>query len=143
MPQVPPFAVAASTVRVPVTVAAALRRATADLRQNLIDGRRPAGLTGADTLAARPPGNADHPVTPEAAHGNADTPAGSPRPWAGLARGYLILVLVLRPHRPRPADSITVYIATTADPLSERPDGSTPRRRRGQDRPGPEPDATP
>ncbi|MER7401336.1 hypothetical protein ABT373_02350 [Streptomyces sp. NPDC000070] len=93
------------------------------------------GLTGGTAPTARHPRKADR-------------PGRTCRPWAGLARGYLTLVLALFP-RPRPAHTtITVYIATTG-PLSERPTGSAPGHRRGQDRPGPgpepgpEPDATP
>ncbi|WP_306924116.1 hypothetical protein [Streptomyces luteogriseus] len=71
-------------------------------------------------------------------------PPGRPfRPWARLARGYLAFVLTLLP-RPRPAHTtITVYITTTDSVLSERPGGSAPSRRQGQDRRGPEPDAAP
>ncbi|WP_052310253.1 hypothetical protein [Streptomyces viridochromogenes] len=136
--QVPPFAVAASTVRVPATLTPALRRATENLRRHLAPEQRPAGLTGADTPTAPRPGSAGHlGGTEPAAPGNARISLGRPRPWAGLARGYLTLVLALSP-RPRPA-----AVTTTTDPLSERPDGSAPRRRRGRDRPAPGPDGAP
>ncbi|MFJ8052505.1 hypothetical protein [Streptomyces luteogriseus] len=115
------------------------------------------GLTGTDALAALAgviagdstvtvadltavtgdvPTGARPPCTPE--------PPGRPsRPWARLARDYLALVLTLLP-RPRPAHTtITVYITTTDSVLSERPGGSAPSRRPGQDRRGPEPDAAP
>ncbi|MFI7137842.1 hypothetical protein ACIBQ5_08825 [Streptomyces massasporeus] len=89
-----------------------------------------AAVTGNVPAGARPP------CSPE--------PPGKPsRPWARLARGYLALVLTLLP-RPRPAHTtITVYITTTDSVLSERPGGSAPSRRQGQDRRGPEPDAAP
>ncbi|MFD8223590.1 hypothetical protein ACFV16_05380 [Streptomyces massasporeus] len=107
-----------------------------------------AGVIGADTtltitdlsaVTGPVPAEARPPCTPE--------PPGKPsRPWARLARDYLALVLTLLP-RPRPAHTtITVYI-TTSDSvlsvLSERPGGSAPSRRQGQDRRGPEPDAAP
>ncbi|MFH8660328.1 hypothetical protein [Streptomyces afghaniensis] len=183
LPQVPPFAVAASTVRVPAGLTTALRRTTADLRQRLADGLRPAGptpaagvpaatgrtgagdgtavpavpgVTGAGAVSAVP-GLADAgdvsailgltggPAPAAQYPGHADRRGRTGRPWADLARSYLTLVLTLlpRPRRPAPT-TITVYITTT-EPLSERPTGSAPRHRRGQDRPGqgPEPDATP
>ncbi|MGW7493546.1 hypothetical protein ACWGKA_04440 [Streptomyces luteogriseus] len=88
-----------------------------------------AGIGDAPT-EARPP------CTPE--------PPGKPsHPWARLARDYLALVLALLP-RPRLAHTtITVYITTTDSALNERPGGSAPSRRQGQDRRGPEPDAAP
>ncbi|MFE1945890.1 hypothetical protein ACWGJ0_08755 [Streptomyces massasporeus] len=115
------------------------------------------GLTGADALAVlagvigadstltvadltavtgNVPAGARPPCSPE--------PPGKPsRPWARLARDYLALVLTLLP-RPRPGHTtITVYITTTDSVLSERPGGSAPSRRQGQDRRGPEPDAAP
>ncbi|WP_336621300.1 hypothetical protein [Streptomyces sp. DH10] len=53
LPPVPPFAAAASTVRVPAGLTTALRRTTADLRQRLAKGRWPAGPTrGAEASAA-------------------------------------------------------------------------------------------
>ncbi|MFF5978343.1 hypothetical protein ACFY78_05750 [Streptomyces olindensis] len=95
-------------------------------------------LTG-PTPAALRPGNPAAPGWP----GTPTAPGRSPHSWAELARGYLTLVLALLP-RPRPAHTtITVFIATTDDLLTERPDGSAPSRRRGRNRRGPEPDATP
>ncbi|MEU6915610.1 hypothetical protein [Streptomyces olindensis] len=95
-------------------------------------------LTG-PTPAAPRPGNPGAPGRP----GAPAAPGRSPHSWAELARGYLTLVLALLP-RPRPAHTtITVFIATTDDLLSERPDGSAPSRRRGRNRRGPGPDATP
>ncbi|MFI8833839.1 hypothetical protein ACIGPN_22825 [Streptomyces afghaniensis] len=188
----PPFAVAASTVRVPAGLTTVLRRTTADLRQRLADGGRPAGLTraavapaatgrtgagdvtavpgvtGARDVSAAPglAGAADVSAIPGLAGagdvsailgltggpapaaqqpGSAERRGRTGRPWADLARSYLTLVLTLLPRPRRPAHTtITVYITTT-EPLSERPTGSAPRHRRGQDRPGPgpEPDATP
>ncbi|MEV5103529.1 hypothetical protein ACFQ7G_30925 [Streptomyces massasporeus] len=95
-------------------------------------------LTVADLTAVTGdiPAEARPPCTPE--------PPGKPsRPWARLARDYLALVLTLLP-RPRPAHTtITVYITTTGSVLSERPGGSAPSRRQGQERRGPEPDAAP
>ncbi|UOB13603.1 hypothetical protein MQE23_33130 [Streptomyces sp. HP-A2021] len=180
LPPVPPFAVAASTVRVPAGLTTVLRRTTADLRQRLADGGRPAGLTraavvpaatgrtGAGDVTAVPgvtgardvsavPGLAGAgdvsailgltggPAPAAQQPGSAERRGRTGRPWADLARSYLTLVLTLLPRPRRPAHTtITVYITTT-EPLSERPTGSAPRHRRGQDRPGPgpEPDATP
>ncbi|WDV50956.1 hypothetical protein PV963_11560 [Streptomyces coeruleorubidus] len=180
LPPVPPFAAAASSVRVPATLTTALRHTTADLRQRLAHGWRPPDPTalgdvsaatgrtgGGEVMAVQRPVGADDvsaagltspadvsailgltsgTATTAQHPGNTDRPGRASRPWADLARSYLTLVLTLLP-RPRPAHTtITVYIATTA-PLSERPTGSAPRHRRGQDRPGPgpgpEPDATP
>ncbi len=141
-PPVPVFAADASTLRVPVTLTTALRHKTADLQNHLALGRRPTDSAGPGDLPA-----ATDPARPGAPSGSPETPGEtgrtSPRrAWSDRARGYLTLVLTLLP-RPRPAHTtITVYIATT-EPLSERPDGSAPHRRRGQDRPGPEPDAAP
>ncbi|GAA4334221.1 hypothetical protein GCM10023086_65960 [Streptomyces venetus] len=136
-PQVPPFAVAASTVRVPATFTPALRRATEDLRRHLAPTRGPVGITGADTPTAPGPGMPAHLGDTEAVPGNARASLSRPRPWAGLARGCLTLVLALSP-RSRPA-----FVTTATGPLSGRPDGSAPRRRRGRDRPGPGPDGAP
>ncbi|GGW53383.1 hypothetical protein GCM10010320_37820 [Streptomyces caelestis] len=181
LPPVPPFAAAASTIRVPATLTTALRHTTADLRQRLAHGRRatdPTGVgdvsaatgrtgtgdvmavpgrTGAGKVSAATGLTSPSDVSailgltggtaPTARHPHkADGPGRTCRPWGDLARSYLTLVLALLP-RPRPAHTtITVYIATTG-PLSERPTGSAPRHRPGQDRPGPgpgpEPDATP
>ncbi|WP_307174573.1 hypothetical protein [Streptomyces africanus] len=56
LPPVPPFAAAASTVRVPAGLTTALRRTTADLRQRLAKGRRPTDPTraGAGDMTAVP-----------------------------------------------------------------------------------------
>ncbi|MEU1849040.1 hypothetical protein ABZ499_07020 [Streptomyces sp. NPDC019990] len=147
LPPVPVFAAAASTLRVPVTPTAALRRTGEGLRQRLTAGRRPAGPTGSThesaTPALRVTGPLTLPVTGPTDGAGISGPGGrSIRPWAGLARGYLTLILALRP-RPRSTDTITVVIVRTTSPVSERPDGSAPRHRRVQDRPGPAPDATP
>lgn len=115
------------------------------------------GLTGTDALAVLAgvigAGGTLTVADPTAVTGNvpAETwpprtpePRGKPsRPWARLARDYLALVLTLLP-RPRPAHTtITVYITMTDGVLSERPGGSAPSRRQGQDQRGPEPDAAP
>ncbi|WP_306967823.1 hypothetical protein [Streptomyces afghaniensis] len=184
LPPAPPFAAAASTVRVPAGLATALRRTTADLRRRLAKGRRPTGptraaeasaatgRTGAGDVTAVPgltgtgamsilagltsPGDVSEILgltggpAPAGQHrgnagrsGRTDRPGRNGRPWADRARSYLTLVLTLLPGPRRPAHTtITVYIATTA-PLSERPTGSAPRHPRGQNGPGPEPDATP
>ncbi|CAL9320500.1 hypothetical protein ABZ568_25645 [Streptomyces olindensis] len=168
---VPVFAATASTVRVPTGLAAALHQATAGLRQHLTQGWRPTGPTGtaAGPFGAGPTGAAAGPFgtgptgtaalrpgidpsatpgltgrTPAAPRpGTPAAPGRTPHPWAELARGYLTLVLALLP-RPRPAHTtITVFLATTDGFLSERPDCSAPSRRRGRNRRGPEPDATP
>ncbi|MZF89125.1 hypothetical protein [Streptomyces sp. SID5643] len=98
------------------------------------------GLTGTEALTAlvavtgNTPAEARPPCAPEA--------PGKSRPWTRLARDYLTLVLTLLP-RPRPAHTtITVYI-TADSTLSERPGGSAPSRRQGQEPWGPEPDAAP
>ncbi|MFF7488030.1 hypothetical protein ACFZBC_21355 [Streptomyces luteogriseus] len=93
-------------------------------------------VSGLTAVTGGVPAEVRPPCTPE--------PPGKPsRPWARLARDYLALVLTLLP-RPRPAHTtITVYITTTDSVLSERPGGSAPSRRPGQDRRGPEPDAAP
>ncbi|MFC9683106.1 hypothetical protein [Streptomyces sp. NPDC056948] len=152
LPPASPFAADASTLRVPVTLTAALRHATADLRQRLARGRRPADPAGAASGSAvtGPTGTGDPSAVADLQAGTGidrvgDLPAvpdRTSRPWADRARGYLTLVLTLLP-RPRPAHTtITVYIATT-ESLSERPDGSAPYRRHGQGRRGPEPGAAP
>ncbi|MFH9588334.1 hypothetical protein ACH4LS_24775 [Streptomyces luteogriseus] len=93
-------------------------------------------VSGLTAVTGDVPAEVRPPCTPE--------PPGKPsRPWARVARDYLALVLTLLP-RPRPAHTtITVYITTTDSVLSERPGGSAPSRRPGQDRRGPEPDAAP
>ncbi|MGX1561314.1 hypothetical protein [Streptomyces sp. NPDC055506] len=137
LPPVRVHAADASTLRVPATLATALRRTTADFRNRLAFGRRPTDPAGLPTTLSE---TGDLPGSPEAP---GETGRATPRrAWADRARGYLSLVLTLLP-RPRPAHTtITVYIATT-EPLSERPDGSAPYRRHGQDRRGPEPGAAP
>ncbi|MFJ8712770.1 hypothetical protein ACIRD9_06115 [Streptomyces violaceus] len=139
LPPVRVYAADASKLRVPATVTTALRRPTADLRNRLALGRRPTDSAGLPTTGPTSPSDTgDLPGSPETP---GETGRTAPRrAWADRARGYLTLVLTLLP-RPRPAHTtITVYIATT-EPLSERPDGSAPYRRHGQDRRGPEPGA--
>ncbi|MFH8498114.1 hypothetical protein [Streptomyces coeruleorubidus] len=75
LPPVPPFAAAASTVRVPAGLTTALRRTTEDLRQRLAKGPRPAdptraaeasaatGRTGAGDGTALPGRTGDLPAT--------------------------------------------------------------------------------
>ncbi|MFI6372709.1 hypothetical protein [Streptomyces sp. NPDC050546] len=137
LPPVRVYAADSSTLRVPATLATALRRTTADLRNRLAFGRRSTGSAGLPTVLSEPGDLPGGPGTP------GETGGATPlRAWSDRARGYLTLVLTLLP-RPRPAHTtITVYIATT-EPLSERPDGSAPYRRHGQDRRGPEPGAAP
>ncbi|MFF5962380.1 hypothetical protein ACFY64_01295 [Streptomyces collinus] len=94
-----------------------------------------ATVAGPSTVTGHAPAGARPSCTP-------DPPGKRSRPWARLARDYLTLVLTLLP-RLRPAHTtITVYI-TTDSTLSERPGGSAPPRRQGQDRWGPESDAAP
>ncbi|MFF9805252.1 hypothetical protein ACF1G5_09005 [Streptomyces coeruleorubidus] len=74
LPPVPPFSAAASTVRVPAGLITALRRTTADLRQRLAKGRRPAdpmraaegsaatGRTGSGDVTALPGLSGDLPA---------------------------------------------------------------------------------
>ncbi|MEU0214213.1 hypothetical protein ABZ281_03515 [Streptomyces sp. NPDC006265] len=115
------------------------------------------GLTGTDALAALAGViGVDNPLTvADLTAVTGDVPAGArppcvpepparpSRPRARLARDYLALVLTLLP-RPHPAHTtITVYITAPDSVLSERPGGSAPSRRQGQDRRGPEPDAAP
>ncbi len=108
----------------------------------------PAALTGLIGAGTTPTGTGPHVVTGHVPtgvrpSGTSGIPGRPSRPWARLARGYLTLVRTLLP-RPHPAHTtITVYITTTDSVLSERPGGSAPQRRQGQDRWGPEPDATP
>ncbi|MFI1417967.1 hypothetical protein ACH4VX_08225 [Streptomyces sp. NPDC020731] len=118
-PPVPVFAAAASTARtpaVPVTLATALRNATADLGRRIADGRRRTDRTPtAGGLAGeRPPW----------------------RLWAELARAYLTLALTLLP-RPRPVRTVTVFVAAS-DTLSVRPYGSAAAYRRPQGPPWPD-----
>ncbi|MFB7932315.1 hypothetical protein ACFC4C_24775 [Streptomyces sp. NPDC056039] len=135
------YAVDASTLRVPETLAMALRRTEADLRSRLAFGRRPTDSADPGGLPTTGPSETgDLPGSPETPGETGG--ATTRRAWADRARGYLSLVLTLLP-RPRPAHTtITVYIATS-EPLSERPDGSAPYRRHGQNHRGPEPDAAP
>ncbi|MET4659033.1 hypothetical protein ABID80_002748 [Streptomyces sp. PvP037] len=91
---VPVFAAAASTARIPATLATALRSATANL------GRRVTGPAPAARRDEQPPW----------------------RLWAELTRAYLTLVLTLLP-RPRPVRTVTVFVAA-GDTLRVRPYGS-------------------
>ncbi|MEG8280820.1 hypothetical protein [Streptomyces sp. AHA2] len=77
-------------------------------------GRAPSGGRTEARRPARPP--------------RTRTARGRPvRPWTRRARACLTYVLTLLP-RPRPAHTttITVYITTPGEPLSERQDGSAP-----------------
>jgi hypothetical protein len=70
------------------------------------------------------------------------TRPGEPLPWrqwADLARGYLALALAAMP-RPRPVQTVTVFVAAPQT-VTGRPYGPAPHRRRRDDR-GPGPDAT-
>ncbi|WP_208818464.1 hypothetical protein [Streptomyces marokkonensis] len=119
-PPVPVFAAAASTARVPATLATALRNATADLGRRITDGRWRAGrAAGAVLPDEQPPW----------------------RLWAELARAYLTLVVTWLP-RPRPVRTVTVFVAAS-ETLSVRPYGSSAAYRRPQGPPRPGPDATP
>ncbi|RDD90070.1 hypothetical protein DVZ84_04930 [Streptomyces parvulus] len=107
---VPALAPGASTGRIPATLTTALRRTATGL------GRR---------LARRD----------QAAPTRREAPAW--RLWADLARGYLSLALTLVP-RPRPARTLTVFVAT-ADTVSGRPAGPAPHPHRpGRREPGPD-----
>ncbi|MDG9715256.1 hypothetical protein [Streptomyces sp. DH24] len=61
------------------------------------------------------------------------------RQWADLVRGYLALALAALP-RPRPVQTVTVFVAAP-ESVTGRPYGPAPHRRRRDGR-GPEPDAT-
>lgn len=129
-PPVPVFAAAASTARIPATLAAALRHATADLGRRIAGGRR---RTGRASAAAGPPRPGVRSGLP-----------GEPPPWrlwAELARGYLTLALTLLP-RPRPVRTVTVFVAA-GETLSVRPYGPAAAYRRFQGPAWPGPDATP
>ncbi|MFI2376635.1 hypothetical protein ACH5AO_16390 [Streptomyces sp. NPDC018964] len=118
-PPVLAFEAAASTARIPATLATTLRKAAADLGRRVADGRR---------RTAR---------TPTAVRLAGEQPPW--RLWAELARAHLTLVLTLLP-RPRPVRTVTVFVAA-GDILSVRPYGSTAAHRRSQ---GPSwPDAAP
>ncbi|GHH94852.1 hypothetical protein GCM10017779_53090 [Streptomyces capillispiralis] len=131
-PPVPVFAAAASTARVPVTPATALRQATADLGRRIADGRWRTGRASTAVLPALP--------------GRPGLPGEPPwRLWAELARAYLTLVLTLLP-RPRPVRTVTVFVAAS-DTLTVRSYGSAAAHRPLQGPPWPDwpdwPDATP
>ncbi|CAL9426934.1 hypothetical protein SUDANB176_01973 [Streptomyces sp. enrichment culture] len=132
-PPVPVFAAAASTARIPATLAAALRRATADLGRRIAGGR---GRT-APASAAVGPVRPAHPGVPSGLPG--DPPPW--RLWAELARGYLTLALTLLP-RPRPVRTITVFVAAD-ETLSVRPYGPAAAHRRFRGPAWPGPDAAP
>ncbi|GGW89758.1 hypothetical protein GCM10010297_09110 [Streptomyces malachitofuscus] len=119
-PPVPVFAAAASTARIPVTLATALRNATANLGRRITDGGWRTGRTaGAVLPGEQPPW----------------------RLWAELARAYLTLVVTWLP-RPRPVRTVTVFVAAS-ETLSVRPYGSPAGYRSLQSPPWPGPDATP
>ncbi|MEY9489285.1 hypothetical protein RKD26_005079 [Streptomyces calvus] len=126
-PPVPVFAAAASTARIPATLATALRRATADLGRRIVDGPRRADRAATAVLPGRPGVPGEQPPW---------------RLWAELARAYLTLALTLLP-RPRPVRTVTVFVAAS-DTLSVRPYGSAAAHRPLPDPglPG-RPDATP
>lgn len=119
-PPVPVFAAAASTARIPVTLATALRNATADLGRRITDGRWRTGRTaGAVLPGEQPPW----------------------RLWAELARAYLTLVVTWLP-RPRPVRTVTAFVPAS-ETLSVRPYGSPAVYRSLRSPPWPGPDATP
>lgn len=116
-PPVPVFAAAASTARIPTTLATALRHATAELGRRITDGRRRGDRT---PTGGQPPW----------------------RLWAELARAYLTLVVSLLP-RPRPVRTVTVFVAAS-ETLSVRPYGRSAACRSLPSPPWPGwPDATP
>ena len=99
---VPAHAAAASTARTPFDLAALLRHAATELRHR---------VTRRDRDAVE-----------------LEEPSG-PRLWAELALSYLALALTLLP-RSRPMPTMTVFMATTADTVSERAAGRPlPRHR--------------
>ncbi|MGW0612100.1 hypothetical protein [Streptomyces sp. NPDC002788] len=144
LPPVQAFEAAASTARVPVTLAAALRDATADLRQRLTPGRRPTvptadgpsaapGLAGSRDLAAvlGLAGHGDLPAVlgltdPPAATGHTPTQAPPPaRPRSPAAPGRAsrlwsrlvrdyLLLVLTLLPRPRPAHTTITVYITTS-----------------------------
>ncbi|MEV6958492.1 hypothetical protein AB0M97_04640 [Streptomyces sp. NPDC051207] len=72
---------------------------------------------------------------------SASRPGETPpwRQWTDLVRGYLALALAALP-RPRPVQTVTVFVAAP-DSVTGRPYGPAPHRRRRDDR-RPGPDAT-
>ncbi|CAM5637444.1 hypothetical protein [Streptomyces canus] len=99
---VPAHAAAASTARIPFDLAALLRHAAAELRHRVTRNDR-------DVVEQEEP--------------------SGPRLWAELALSYLALALTLLP-RSRPMPTMTVFMATTADTVSERAGGRPlPRHR--------------
>ncbi|WP_405521325.1 hypothetical protein [Streptomyces canus] len=110
---VPAHAAAASTARIPFDLATLLRRVparfTTTLRHAATELRH--RVTRRDRDAAEQ-----------------EEPSGH-RLWAELALGYLALALTLLP-RSRPMATMTVFMATTADTVSERAGGRPiPRHR--------------
>ncbi|MDH6491115.1 hypothetical protein M2157_007114 [Streptomyces sp. SAI-127] len=106
---VPAHAAAASTARIPYDLATLLRRV-------------PARFTTTVRHAAT---ELRHRVTDAVEQ---EEPSGH-RLWAELALSYLALALTLLP-RSRPMPTMTVFMATTADIVSERAGGrSLPRHR--------------
>jgi hypothetical protein len=102
---VPAHAAAASTARIPFDLAALLRHAATELRHRVTRRDRDA----VDAVEQEEP--------------------SGPRLWAELALSYLALALTLLP-RSRPMPTMTVFMATTADTVSERAGGRPLSRHR-------------
>ncbi|CAL9413155.1 hypothetical protein [Streptomyces sp. enrichment culture] len=114
---VPAFAVGASTARIVLGPAEAVRLAAVDLGR-AICRCRPVLALG----RCLPPG-----VLGGVRSADAEERTGETAPWrvwADLARGYFALLLTLLP-RSRPAGTLTVFVASVPA-LSGPPDGSAP-----------------
>lgn len=117
---VPVFAAAASTARIPVPLATALRQAAADLGRRIAGGGRRTGRAATAVFPGEQP---------------------PWRQWAEHARAHLTLAIT-RLHRPRPVRTVTVFVAAS-ETLTMRPYGSPAVYRRLRKPPRPGPDATP
>ncbi|GLP68480.1 hypothetical protein TUSST3_51030 [Streptomyces sp. TUS-ST3] len=118
---VPAHAAAASTARVPVDLVTLLRGVRARAAGPRMTARLAGTLRHAGADLRRRVTRRDRDVV-------AEEPSGY-RLWGELVLGYLALALTLLP-RSRPMPTMTVFIAGTADTVSERAgDRSLPGRR--------------
>ncbi|MCX5260168.1 hypothetical protein OOK27_39540 [Streptomyces canus] len=112
---VPAHAAAASTARIPFDLATLLRRARARAAGPRIPARYTTTLRHAATELRHRVTRRDRDAVDAVEH---EEPSGC-RLWAELALSYLALALTLLP-RSRPMPTMTVFMATTADTVSER-----------------------